>query len=116
MANKKPAQCTGRGNSSAVGFLLARRPKAGTPSGNPGQDDQYMKDVGSTFPINAKFAALEGRPAVYTERPCEGWWLDFRGTWQEAWADVVCKARCLSKAEFNDWFGELPPLPAEAFS
>src|SRR5262249_21807263 len=97
--------------------------RTGAPSGDSGRDDLHdwrrtsPHNMAPIFPSNAKFAVRTDGPAcpcVYMHRPPQGWML-VNGRWEERWADVICKAGMITKADFDAWFGELPPLPPDAF-
>jgi len=47
--------------------------------------------------------------------PPEGWWL-IGGKWRENYAEIICTAGIMSKADFDARFRDLPALPADAFS
>jgi len=66
----------------------------------------YEEKAGKT--VSLKYATFALCPCVYDEKHHRGW-VKFGQEWQEInYADVFCKAKVASKAEFGQMFPQLP--------
>ena len=62
-----------------------------------------------------KYGDLEGVGVLFDG--WEAWQLSTNGVWHEInAADAACKARVLTKEDFDRSFGDVPPLPIAAFA
>ena len=66
--------------------------------------------------MTPKFGAFEGYPARFDTEAWEAW--EYSGGKWRRWgnpAEVVCNAHLLDERRYRDEFGDVPPLPKEAF-
>jgi hypothetical protein len=95
------------------------------PSDNPTPAQQHMRDLAdeavrqalpeqSSGASKARYGAFESNPARFTDE--EAWVFDGRDWKQFNPAEVQMHAALLTEATYQREFGELPPLPPEAFS